>query len=213
MNFLKKLFGTRTAEVSPPEAPASTIAAEFPACPGFRGRGKGRQETQSMVAFVGDGNNVARSLAIACGKVGGKLVLARPDGYGFDADFAAKYAKCVGGPLPEETADPVAAVKHADVIYTDVWTSMGQETEREHRLNKFAPYQVNADLARQSAAPRQGPALPAGPSRRGDHRRRDRKSRQRRLPAGRQSLASAESGAGVTAEVTEPSFVLTRAAA
>src|SRR5580698_8030433 len=67
------------------------------------------------LAFVGDGNNVARSLAIACGKMGAKLILARPDGYGFDADFAAKYRTHVSGPLPDETKDPAVAVKHADV--------------------------------------------------------------------------------------------------
>lgn len=118
------------------------------------------------VAFVGDGNNVARSLAIACGKVGGKLVLARPDGYGFDADFAAKYQQHVAGPLPEETKDPAAAVKHADVIYTDVWTSMGQEAEREARLKQFAPYQVNAALL--AKAPRHVKVLHCLPAHRGE---------------------------------------------
>lgn len=98
------------------------------------------------IAFVGDGNNVARSLAIACGKLGGKLILARPEGYGFNADFAAKYRAYVGASLPEETSDPAAAVKNADVIYTDVWTSMGQEAERDARLKEFARYQVNAAL-------------------------------------------------------------------
>ena len=118
------------------------------------------------VAFVGDGNNVARSLAIACGKVGGKLILARPDGYGFDADFDAKYRKHVGGTLPQETTDPIAAVKHADVIYTDVWTSMGQETEREARLKQFAPYQVNAALI--AKAPKHVKVLHCLPAHRGE---------------------------------------------
>lgn len=118
------------------------------------------------IAFVGDGNNVARSLAIACGKVGGKLILARPDGYGFDADFAAKYRKHVDGPLPEETKDPAVAVKHADVVYTDVWTSMGQETEKEQRLKKFAPYQVNAALL--DKAPRHVKVLHCLPAHRGE---------------------------------------------
>ena len=118
------------------------------------------------VAFVGDGNNVARSLAIACGKVGGKLILARPNGYGFDADFEAKYHKFVGGKLPDETADPVLAVKHADVIYTDVWTSMGQEAEREARLKQFAPYQVNAALL--AKAPKHVKILHCLPAHRGE---------------------------------------------
>jgi ornithine carbamoyltransferase len=98
------------------------------------------------VAFVGDGNNVARSLAIACGKMEARFILARPDGYGFDADFASKYRRFVGDAYPEETVDPFVAVKHADVIYTDVWTSMGQESELDHRRKKFAPYQVNSAL-------------------------------------------------------------------
>jgi ornithine carbamoyltransferase len=118
------------------------------------------------VVFVGDGNNVARSLAIACGKVGARLVLARPDGYGFDADFAAKFRQYVGGPLPEETPDPAAAVRHADVIYTDVWTSMGQEAERELRLREFAPYQVNAALL--AKAPRHVKVLHCLPAHRGE---------------------------------------------
>ena len=118
------------------------------------------------VAFVGDGNNVARSLAIACGKVGGIFVLARPDGYGFDQDFAAKYRKCVGSKLPVETTDPGLAVKHADVIYTDVWTSMGQEDEREPRLSKFAPFQVNEELLKK--APKHVKVLHCLPAHRGE---------------------------------------------
>jgi ornithine carbamoyltransferase len=118
------------------------------------------------VAFVGDGNNVARSLAIACGKLGGRVILARPDGYGFDADFAAKYRQHVGGKLPEETADAIAAVAHADVVYTDVWTSMGQETEREKRLKQFAPYQVNAALL--GRAPKHVKVLHCLPAHRGE---------------------------------------------
>jgi len=118
------------------------------------------------IAFIGDGNNVARSLAIAIGKVGGKLILARPEGYAFDDDFAVKYEKYVGGPLPEETKDPLKAVKHADVIYTDVWTSMGQESERDKRLAQFAPYQVNAQLLAKS--PKHVKVLHCLPAHRGE---------------------------------------------
>jgi ornithine carbamoyltransferase len=118
------------------------------------------------IVFVGDGNNVARSLAIACGKIGGRFILARPDGYGFDADFADKFAKFVGGPFPLETSDPAAAVKNADVIYTDVWTSMGQEAERELRLKQFAPYQVNAALL--AKAPRHVKVLHCLPAHRSE---------------------------------------------
>jgi ornithine carbamoyltransferase len=109
---------------------------------------------------------VARSLAIACGKLGASFVLARPDGYGFDADFETKFRKNVGNALPTETADPIAAVKHADVIYTDVWTSMGQEAERELRLKCFEPYQVNSALL--AKAPKHVKVLHCLPAHRGE---------------------------------------------
>ena len=103
-------------------------------------------EKGRSVAFVGDGNNVARSLAVGCGKLGVNFVLACPEGYGFDDRFKADYAAKVSPSVPKEIHDPAAAVKGADVIYTDVWTSMGQEAEREERLKTFAPFQVNAAL-------------------------------------------------------------------
>jgi ornithine carbamoyltransferase len=103
-------------------------------------------ETGRTVAFVGDGNNVARSLAVGCGKLGVNFVLACPSGYGFDDRFKADYRAKVSPNLPRELNDPAAAVRDADVIYTDVWTSMGQEAEREERLKTFAPFQVNAAL-------------------------------------------------------------------
>ena len=98
------------------------------------------------VVFVGDGNNVAMSLAAGCAKLGAKFVLACPVGYEFDDTFRVNYQKATGLPPPQATNDPLAAVGSADVIYTDVWTSMGQEAEREERLHRFAPYQVNAKL-------------------------------------------------------------------
>ena len=103
-------------------------------------------ETGRTVAFIGDGNNVARSLAVGCGKLGVKFVLACPIGYGFDDRFKADYAAKVAPSLPKEVNDPIVAVRDADVIYTDVWTSMGQEAERDERLKRFAPFQVNAAL-------------------------------------------------------------------
>lgn len=103
-------------------------------------------EEGRTVAFVGDGNNVARSLAVGCGKLGVRFVLACPIGYGFDDEFKAEYRAKVSPDLPREVNDPIAAVRDADVIYTDVWTSMGQEAEREERLKRFAPFQVNAAL-------------------------------------------------------------------
>lgn len=97
------------------------------------------------VVFVGDGNNVARSLAIGCGKLGVRFVLSAPSGYGFDKPFLATYRAGVEGEIMEEP-NPKRAVAEADVIYTDVWTSMGQEKETATRRKKFAPYQVNAGL-------------------------------------------------------------------
>jgi ornithine carbamoyltransferase len=98
------------------------------------------------VVFVGDGNNVARSLAIGCGKLGMRFVLAAPHGYGFDEPFLARYRQGVPKGELLQNGDPAHAVRDADVIYTDVWTSMGQEAERDERLRHFAPYQVNAEL-------------------------------------------------------------------
>lgn len=103
-------------------------------------------EAGRTLAFVGDGNNVARSLAVACGKLGIRFVLACPAGYGFDDKFKAEYVARVSPDFPAEVNDPLAAVKGADVIYTDVWTSMGQEAEREERLKRFAAFQVNGQL-------------------------------------------------------------------
>ncbi len=98
------------------------------------------------LAYVGDANNVARSLAICCGKLGAQLAVAAPEGYGFDEEFLAKLrAACPDGQL-ELTTDPREAVRGADAVYTDVWTSMGQEAEAEIRRKVFAPYQVNAAL-------------------------------------------------------------------
>jgi ornithine carbamoyltransferase len=98
------------------------------------------------LVFVGDGNNVARSLAICCSKLGVRFVLAAPEGYGFDEAFIKLHqAHCPGADLVH-CDDPGRAVRNADVIYTDVWTSMGQENEREQRLSHFASYQVNAAL-------------------------------------------------------------------
>ena len=100
------------------------------------------------LAFVGDGNNVARSLAVVCGLLGMRFVLAAPVAYQFDADFRKHLRTILPAAEIEETEDPVAAVKDAAVVYTDVWASMGQEQERAARLQAFAPYQVNAALMR-----------------------------------------------------------------
>jgi ornithine carbamoyltransferase len=99
------------------------------------------------ILFIGDGNNVARSLAIGCGKLGARFILCAPEGYGFDETFLRAHARaCPGGELILERRPPAEAVASADVIYTDVWTSMGQEREREERLKRFAGFQVTPEL-------------------------------------------------------------------
>jgi ornithine carbamoyltransferase len=105
------------------------------------------------LAFVGDGNNVAHSLMLASLRLGMNFALATPVGYEPDAEIVAQaeaLAAVAGGQLVL-TNDPVEAVDGAQAVYTDVWTSMGQEHEKEQRLRDFAPYQVNAALFEQAA--------------------------------------------------------------
>jgi len=100
----------------------------------------------NTLAFVGDGNNMARSLAVLCGLLGMRFVLAAPRAYQFDAAFRQHLKSILPEAEMEETLDPIAAVTGAHVVYTDVWTSMGQEQERPQRLADLRPYQVNEAL-------------------------------------------------------------------
>jgi ornithine carbamoyltransferase len=97
------------------------------------------------IVFVGDGNNVARSLALICGKLGVRFVLSAPSGYGFDRRFVEIHREQFGSE-PVEDSDPGRAVTAADIIYTDVWASMGQEDEVKERRRHFAPFQINEEL-------------------------------------------------------------------
>lgn len=100
------------------------------------------------VAYIGDGNNVANSLLIAGAKLGADVALASPKGYEITADML-KYAKANlknGEQKITVTNDAFEAVAGADVVYTDVWASMGQEDEHTERLRIFADYQVNSEL-------------------------------------------------------------------
>jgi ornithine carbamoyltransferase len=117
------------------------------------------------VVFVGDANNVARSLAIGCGKLDMRFVLSAPKKYGFDQAFLDIYHQNIGGHLTEEP-DPHQAVGTADIIYSDVWTSMGQEEEAVARRRFFAPYQVNAELMR--LAPQEARLMHCLPAHRGE---------------------------------------------
>ncbi len=101
-------------------------------------------------AYVGDGNNVAHSLLYGCSKVGMNLTLACPKGYEPNAEVvsqAKREAKRNGSEI-KVTNDPKEAVKGADIVYTDVWASMGKEKEHEERVKIFKPFQVNAQLVR-----------------------------------------------------------------
>lgn len=103
------------------------------------------------IAFVGDGNNVATSLAQAAVMLGAHVRVASPAGFGLPDRVVDDVARIARGGSLECMADPVAAVRNADAIYTDVWTSMGQEDETDKRLAVFGPYQVNAGLMSHAA--------------------------------------------------------------
>ena len=102
------------------------------------------------LAYVGDGNNVAHSLLYGCSKVGMNITLACPKGYEPNSKVVLE-AKAEGrrsGCRVNVTNDPREAVRGADVIYTDVWASMGKEKEREQRIKIFKPYQINGKLVK-----------------------------------------------------------------
>jgi len=96
------------------------------------------------VAYLGDGNNVCASLMVACAKLGADFVAATPEGYEPD-DEVVGIAREAGGNV-EVVHDPRAAAAGANVLYTDVWTSMGQDEERERRLRDLAGFGIDADL-------------------------------------------------------------------
>jgi ornithine carbamoyltransferase len=92
------------------------------------------------LAYVGDGNNVARSLCVLGGIAGVEVRVASPEGYALEPGLAAL-----------DTDDPAEAAAGADAVYTDVWVSMGDEAEADARRSALAPYQVNADLLARAA--------------------------------------------------------------
>jgi len=101
------------------------------------------------LAYVGDGNNVARSLAVTCAKLGVRFTVSSPEGYGLSDDFMAFLKTLVPGDLKgifSQTTNPQDAVKKSDVVYTDVWASMGEEAEAAERKKIFRPFQVNSEL-------------------------------------------------------------------
>lgn len=104
----------------------------------------------TKIAYLGDSNNVALSLAIICSKLNIPITIGSPDGYQFKPDFINQLNAECESKLITQTDDPVAAVANAEFVYTDVWTSMGQEAENEIRLKNLAAFQVNEDIMKQA---------------------------------------------------------------
>jgi ornithine carbamoyltransferase len=113
---------------------------------------KGQELGGKRLAFIGDGNNVAASLLFAATRLGMDFAIAGPPGYDLPAPVWAlggQFAAASGSRILS-TRDPAEAVAAADVVYTDVWASMGQEDEAAERARIFAPYQVNGGLVAQA---------------------------------------------------------------
>jgi ornithine carbamoyltransferase len=104
------------------------------------------------IAWVGDGNNVLHSLLLGAAKLGASVAIATPPGYAPGEAVVARAREIFGarGATLAIGHDPADAVRGADIVYTDVWVSMGQEAERDQRLRDFSGYQVNAALLREA---------------------------------------------------------------
>ncbi|MGC8565590.1 MAG: ornithine carbamoyltransferase [Thermoplasmata archaeon] len=101
------------------------------------------------VSFIGDGNNVANSLMLGCAIVSADFYIASPKGYEIKDDYVTLARKIANGKSKiVVTNDPIEAAKDADVIYTDVWVSMGEEAEKEKKEKAFKDYQINANLVK-----------------------------------------------------------------
>lgn len=98
------------------------------------------------LTYIGDGNNVARSLAVACGKFGIRFICCTPGGYELPSDDMDRIMAQVPGMDFQLSHDPIEAAREADALYTDTWTSMGQEDEKQKRIRDFQGFQINAEL-------------------------------------------------------------------
>ncbi len=123
--------------------------------------------TGLTLTYVGDGNNVANSLMLGCALAGMNVRIAFPQGYAPNQDIVEK-SRVIAGDKTEVmlTHDPVIASKNAHILYTDVWASMGQESEADNRLPIFQPYQISQDLL--SLADPQAIVLHCLPAHRGE---------------------------------------------
>jgi ornithine carbamoyltransferase len=117
------------------------------------------------IAFIGDGNNVASSLAIAAAICGVSMTVCAPEGYRLDETFLKKLNKKCPGAAITQSDDFKATLKDAAIVYTDVWTSMGQEAEESQRRQVFGPFQVNAKLMKM--APKSARFMHCLPAKRG----------------------------------------------
>ena len=156
--------------------------ARYSSCPVINGLSDERHPCQAMtdlltiretfghlkdlhLVFVGDGNNVSMSLAIASAMTGMRLTLAAPKGFEFEASFLELMAEKFPAHRVTQTNDPKFAVKSADLVYTDVWASMGQEDDAERRKKAFANFQVNEALM--AVAPKSAKFMHDLPAKRG----------------------------------------------
>ena len=121
---------------------------------------------QAKITFIGDANNVSRSLALACSKLGISFSIAAPNQYQFDDGLLDELQQ--ENPRIEitQTDEPSVALANASAVYTDVWSSMGFESEQEERQKDFADYQVNA--AMMSLAPSDAVFMHCLPAHRGE---------------------------------------------
>lgn len=156
--------------------------ARYSSCPVINGLSDERHPCQAMtdlltiresfgqlrdlhMVFVGDGNNVSMSLAIATAMTGMKLTLASPKGFEFDPKFMTLLSDRYPKHRVTQSHSPVDAVRTADIVYTDVWASMGQEEDAERRKKAFAEFQVNEAMMK--AAPKSAKFMHDLPAKRG----------------------------------------------
>lgn len=143
-------------ESHPCQALADILTMQDEFGPELRGR---------TLAFIGDGNNVALSLAQLCAKLGIRFILAAPPGYELAADKIRSIRQSCAGADLNVTNDPVQAARGADALYTDTFVSMGQEDEKAARLKVFKEYQINERLV--ASAPSHAVVLHCLPAYRG----------------------------------------------
>jgi ornithine carbamoyltransferase len=120
----------------------------------------------AKLTWIGDGNNVVRSLVRGCGHLGVRLTVCTPSGYELEEKFLTEARRQFPDLDLETTHDPRAAVRDANAVYTDVWASMGQEKQRRERKKHFAAYQVNSKLM--ALAPDDAVFMHCLPARRGE---------------------------------------------